>query len=81
MTEDQGRDRRRLSISDDAPGPLHNQGTKVTIYPSWLDRRSYPFESRYIDVDGGRMHYVDQGEGEPLLRCTAPLHGPICIVI
>ena len=31
----------------------------------------YPFESRYADVDGARVHYVDEGTGPPLLM----LHG------
>lgn len=34
---------------------------------SWVDRSEYPFASHYIDVDGGRMHYVDEGEGEPVV--------------
>lgn len=32
---------------------------------SWRDL--YPFESRWLDVDGQRLHYVDEGSGEPLL--------------
>lgn len=36
--------------------------------PTWVDRRAYPFESRWLDLpDGYRMHYVDEGEGETLL--------------
>ncbi|MCC6553779.1 MAG: alpha/beta fold hydrolase [Polyangiaceae bacterium] len=31
----------------------------------------FPFRSRYLDVDGQRMHYVDEGAGEPILM----LHG------
>ncbi len=31
----------------------------------------YPFESHYLDVAGGRMHYVDQGDGPPVVM----LHG------
>jgi pimeloyl-ACP methyl ester carboxylesterase len=38
---------------------------------SWLNGRDYPFESRYLDVAGGRMHYIDEGQGEPILF----LHG------
>jgi cis-3-alkyl-4-acyloxetan-2-one decarboxylase len=30
-------------------------------------RRLYPFTSRYAEVNGLRMHYVDEGRGEPLL--------------
>lgn len=31
----------------------------------------FPFESRFVSVDGQRLHYVDEGQGEPLLM----LHG------
>ena len=31
----------------------------------------FPFQSRYMEVLGSRMHYVDEGEGEPILF----LHG------
>lgn len=27
----------------------------------------FPFESRYVEVLGSRMHYVDEGEGKPIL--------------
>jgi haloalkane dehalogenase len=33
----------------------------------WVDRAAYPFQSRLLDVDGGRMHYIDEGAGEPIL--------------
>jgi haloalkane dehalogenase len=39
--------------------------------PEWLSREFYPFEPRYADVDGARVHYVDEGSGPPLLL----LHG------
>src|SRR6478672_5265812 len=32
---------------------------------SWRDL--YPFESRFMEVGGQRLHYVDEGAGEPLL--------------
>lgn len=32
---------------------------------------AFPFESKYLTVDGSRMHYVDVGEGDPILF----LHG------
>jgi len=34
-------------------------------------RHIYPFTSRYADVNGFRMHYVDEGRGEPVVM----LHG------
>lgn len=36
-------------------------------HPHWLDHEEYPFESRFWDADGGRMHYVDVGEGRPVV--------------
>ena len=31
----------------------------------------FPFESRYLEVLGARMHYIEEGEGDPILF----LHG------
>jgi haloalkane dehalogenase len=42
-----------------------------TPRPTWLSEELYPFESHYADVDGARVHYVDEGSGPPLLL----LHG------
>jgi pimeloyl-ACP methyl ester carboxylesterase len=33
--------------------------------PDW--RSLYPFESHYLPLDGPRYHYLDEGQGEPLL--------------
>jgi haloalkane dehalogenase len=32
---------------------------------------AFPFESKYVDVHGSKMHYIDEGEGDPILF----LHG------
>ena len=39
--------------------------------PPWLAHGLYPFESRWLDLAGCRVHYVDEGDGPPLLL----LHG------
>lgn len=39
--------------------------------PQWLSHDVYPFEHRYLDVEGCRVHYVDEGSGPVLLF----LHG------
>lgn len=39
--------------------------------PPWLDRAQYPFNDRYLDLDGHRVHVVDTGSGQTLLF----LHG------
>ncbi|MBI9082659.1 MAG: alpha/beta fold hydrolase [Desulfobacterales bacterium] len=45
-----------------------NKGKPVDIEPF---RDLYPFESNYLDRNGLRYHYVDQGHGDPVLM----LHG------
>ena len=39
--------------------------------PDWVPQELYPFESRFAEIDGARVHYVDEGDGPPLLL----LHG------
>lgn len=34
---------------------------------SWVDRSLYPFESKWFDVDHKTLHYVDEGEGDPVV--------------
>jgi pimeloyl-ACP methyl ester carboxylesterase len=33
----------------------------------WLDTTLYPFENKFIQLDAGQMHYVDEGEGDIIL--------------
>jgi haloalkane dehalogenase len=33
----------------------------------WIDRSAYPFASHRMAVDGGQMHYVDEGAGRPVV--------------
>jgi haloalkane dehalogenase len=39
--------------------------------PDWVDDELFPFESRFVDIDGHTVHYVDEGSGRTLLL----LHG------
>ena len=42
------------------------------VMPPGLSRQEYPFEPHYFEVDGGhQMHYVDDGEGHPVVM----IHG------
>jgi pimeloyl-ACP methyl ester carboxylesterase len=34
---------------------------------TWFDRDAYPFESRYLELPSGRMHYLDEGRGRALV--------------
>jgi haloalkane dehalogenase len=35
--------------------------------PGWIDRSAYPFDSHYLHLPMGRMHYVDEGSGPPVV--------------
>jgi haloalkane dehalogenase len=39
--------------------------------PAWVDPTLFPFESRFKEIDGTTIHYVDEGKGPVLLM----LHG------
>ncbi|KZB80012.1 alpha/beta fold hydrolase [Amycolatopsis regifaucium] len=45
--------------------------TTRSARPAWVDDDLFPFESRFVDVDGHTVHYVDEGSGPTLLF----LHG------
>ena len=35
--------------------------------PLWLNKRLFPFESKWIEVEGDQLHYIDEGKGETIL--------------
>lgn len=41
--------------------------TTRSARPPWVDDRLFPFESRFVDIDGHTVHYVDEGTGPILL--------------
>jgi pimeloyl-ACP methyl ester carboxylesterase len=34
---------------------------------NWLNRNEYPFTHRYFNINGHKLHYIDEGEGETIL--------------
>jgi haloalkane dehalogenase len=58
-------------MSDAAATPRAAGTTEPTVRPVWLDRTRYPFESRYLTLSEGRVHYIDEGDGPVILM----LHG------
>lgn len=44
-----------------------NLSTQDSIYPKWLDKIEYPFESHYTELPIGKLHYVDEGKGDPIV--------------
>lgn len=45
--------------------------TTVRTRPTWVDDDLFPFQSRFVEIDGSTVHYVDEGAGPVLLF----LHG------
>ena len=35
--------------------------------PAWLPATTFPFQSRFVTIDGKRIHYIDEGSGPALL--------------
>ncbi len=33
----------------------------------WIDRAAYPFQPHYFAIEDSRMHYVDEGQGQPIV--------------
>jgi pimeloyl-ACP methyl ester carboxylesterase len=36
-------------------------------YNNWLDKSEYPFTSNFFDINGQKLHYIEEGKGEPVL--------------
>lgn len=53
-----------MSLNKEKEAPT---GLSAESRPPWLDERLYPFKSRYVEIDGNRVHYVDEGMGPTLL--------------
>ncbi|MEF3077384.1 alpha/beta fold hydrolase [Winogradskyella poriferorum] len=42
--------------------------TSLSLYSQdWLDDNLYPFDSNYVQLEQGKMHYVDTGKGDVIL--------------
>jgi haloalkane dehalogenase len=59
--------------SASSPSPIPGPGAPFRIsrdaldHATWFPRDEYPFPSRYLDLPGGAMHYLDEGRGPPIL--------------
>jgi pimeloyl-ACP methyl ester carboxylesterase len=39
--------------------------------PAWLPQPAFPFQSRFVEIEAKRVHYVDEGAGPALLLVSA----------
>jgi hypothetical protein len=61
-----------------------NQSTlkqEATQRPQWLDEKLYPFQSRFVEIDGSRIHYIDEGNGPIVFFMTCSRAQPGAMTI
>jgi haloalkane dehalogenase len=46
---------------------VEREGRSPMIGPAWLDRAAYPFVHHEVKLSAGRLHFVDEGTGPPIL--------------
>src|SRR5258708_4122908 len=63
------RDALELPMAQDDFGYVRGTGWQsgTQDYPAWLDRKLYPFQGRWLELDGHRIHYLDEGSGPVIL--------------
>ena len=44
---------------------------ETMAHPQWLDEQLFPFQSRCVEVEGNRIHSIDEGTG-PILFFVHP---------
>ena len=49
------------------PNSPTGPGGSLEVPPAWLDRTEYPFDSHWFQTGSGRMHFVDEGQGRPVV--------------
>src|SRR5260370_145312 len=65
---------RGILMSIENSSVASNRSTTVSSMiarPQWLDEQLYPFQSRFVEIDGNRIHYIDEGTG-PILFFLHP---------
>src|SRR4051812_23771747 len=35
--------------------------------PAWINKQMFPFESKWVNIDGLDLHYVEEGNGPTIL--------------
>jgi haloalkane dehalogenase len=53
--------------TDTPPSTTPPPTSPAPVRPPWVPSDLYPFEDRWAVIAGHRLHYVDQGDGPPLL--------------
>src|SRR3974390_2895008 len=59
------------NISVSSNHVANNNVSGIAQRPQWLDEHLYPFQSCIVEVEGNRIHYIDEGSG-PILFFVHP---------
>lgn len=55
------------STARTVPSPSNAAQAPPVREAPWFDHAGYPFESHYLTLPEGRLHYVDEGSGPPVV--------------
>jgi haloalkane dehalogenase len=50
----------------------------MTTRPGWVNDELFPFESRFAEVGGAQVHYIDEGDGPVFLGLHGTRPGRSC---
>jgi pimeloyl-ACP methyl ester carboxylesterase len=59
----------------------HDDNTDTIQRPQWLDSELYPFQSHFVEVEGNRIHYIDEVPHYDCAQDVAAIQAPTLIVI
>jgi hypothetical protein len=48
-----------MSTPNGSVTSLRTANSGMLPRPPWLDEQLYPFQSRFVEVEGHRIHYID----------------------
>lgn len=51
---------------------MQAERVEVDERPEWLRHDEWPFEVRFVEFDGHRVHYIDEGTGR---SCSSSMPG------
>src|SRR5438128_2016761 len=50
---------------------MAGHATTLSERPTWLPQPTFPFQSRFVEIEAKRIHYIDEGAGPALLFVSA----------
>jgi haloalkane dehalogenase len=74
ITVQKSRDKKSTNKGSRSMSTNSNSIREAFQRPQWLDEQLYPFQSRFVEVEGKRIHYIDEGSG-PIVLFVHPGFG------